>query len=97
VIDCSTLDHLHPNDVENVFAEYQRVLKQNGICLLFSWVTDSADWNTAVYFDDPDKHTTFQHDGLVERFDKDFVIQSEELFNRVGKRYMTCLIGGVRR
>ncbi|MFA6971386.1 MAG: class I SAM-dependent methyltransferase [Gallionella sp.] len=97
VIDCSTLDHLHSDDVPKALAEYQRVLKQNGICLLFCWVTDKGDWGNTGYFDDPNKHSTFQHAGLVERFEQNFVIQSEELFNRTGDRYMTCLIGSAKR
>ncbi len=95
VIDCSTLDHVHPMDVNTVLAEYKRVLKVNGICLLFTWVIDAGTWDEKTgYTEDPKKQYTFQHSGLVDRFAAKFILTSEEIFNKKnGGRYMTCLIG----
>jgi len=44
LIDCSTLDHIHPRDVLETLKGYNRVLKKNGSLLLFDWVTNNPKY-----------------------------------------------------
>jgi len=40
VLDLSTLDHIRIEDIEQVFLQYNKVLKDKGLLVLFSWCAD---------------------------------------------------------
>jgi len=44
VLDLSTLDHIHPEEIESAISEYNRVLKPGGVLGLIFWAAEAVDY-----------------------------------------------------
>jgi len=44
ILDLSTIDHVHPEELEQAIIEYARVIKKEGTVFLVSWVTGNTKY-----------------------------------------------------
>jgi SAM-dependent methyltransferase len=44
ILDLSTIDHIHPKDIENVLRKYKRWLKRTGTLWLVVWLNQHVRW-----------------------------------------------------
>mgnify|MGYP001439518147 CR=1 FL=1 len=81
LIDLSTIDHIHPYEIQTVFKEYKRVLKPNGTVLMFVWLTGNITYkerqegqnknnSEAQYF--------FQENDFIETLNRYFKVMKTE-------------------
>ena len=77
VLDFSTIDHIHPEKVGQVFAQYNRVLKKEGLFVMFCWCADicKAEGESQRDFE---KQYYYDVENLREKFQQDFNIIEEE-------------------
>ena len=78
VLDFSTLDHIRPEKIDQPLVEYSRVLKDDGLFVLFSWCADIYKWGGLENYDGPDNQYFFLVEDLRGKFQQSFNILEEE-------------------
>ncbi|MFZ5845673.1 MAG: class I SAM-dependent methyltransferase [Patescibacteria group bacterium] len=82
ILDLSTIDHIAPAELELVFSEYERVMKEDGVLILITWVDveDKAKDNRRNREEwGPTHQYYFNKEEFIKIIDERFNIEKQNL------------------
>jgi len=80
ILDLSTIDHVDPEDLERVFNEYARVMKDGGTLFLVVWTSgDNILPKTINHSNIFFKQYFFERNHFLKKLKKNFVVEREDV------------------